>query len=785
MSFQTLRVLAKHPGETVLAMIALGLGIGLSTVLFSVLRAVAWSEPPFLQSERLVRIGMAPENILVVQKQMTSVVSAAGVGTTGANVVLGTLVKRMPVAYVSPNFFQVLEIQPAMGSPRSESEMKQSPGVMISHQVWRDDFRSTTDILGRDITINGRHFSVAGVMPESFGFPRSEQIWVLWDHAREARLGFQGRGSDAFILGRLKPGRSVAETQAEANLIWRRVEADSHRDPGPGAIDVLAYSKLNAKGEIKILLTAILGASLLVLLIACTDVAHLALARAARRLKEIAVRTALGASRGSIVRILLNESIALSIGGALIGVALSAFGLDLFESTLKREAQLTGGMPPWLHLQIDWLVLLFVAAITILAGIAAGLVPALRASDLDVEAVLRDSGHSTSLRSVRFGRTLIQIQLAGSIVLLVAAGLMSSVALGFRNELRYDPDRILTGRLSLENADSPSVLYSRLEEALKQISTVDAVALTSAEHVERTQSVEIEVEGRDTTRRMDLFGAGRQVITPDYFAVFSLPLSEGRQFDARDQSSSVRVAIVNSTLAQYCWPGTSAVGRRFRLHEGASADEWLQVAGVVPDPGSLRIARKALGPMIYVPYQQNPTGTMSFVLRSRVAPLSLISTVRRKAAELDPQLPIYQLHTAAEIKELEGIGFRVPTILLALCGASALILGSLGVYGVLSLATKQRTREVGIRLALGADSRTIVLMVLRDGFRHVLAGAAAGLVIAVGFGRLLASLFGPFEGELAIYAGVWALMMTIAFIALAIPSRSASRVSPLQALRRD
>jgi putative ABC transport system permease protein len=587
----------------------------------------------------------------------------------------------------------------------------------------------------------------------------------------------------------------VEEARAAVNTIWRRTQTDRHIPVAPGVIGVSSYRDLNAKGEIKLLFSGILVACVLVLLIACLNVANLSFARAARRTHELAIRSALGASRNHIIWVLLKENLLISFCAAIIGIVLSNYGLSFFASAIERESQLTGGAIPWFHLGIDGWVLLFVAVLVVATALAAGMFPAWRASQIEVEPVLRDGARTTSRGFTRFRHLLVNVQIAGSIVLVVASALMGSVALQFQNRLQYDPAQLLTGRVSIDRESAgpqttdhdiaAARTLERIQNGLEKIPGADAVAWTSAEHIERAAPATVELEGASGGRTIDNRATQWQVIAGSYFGLFSTNALDGRIFDGRDNASSTRVAVINTTFAQRCWPGVSAIGKRFRLSGGPHSSDWLQVAGVVPDVGSLRPAQQQLGPMVYLPISQNPVSAMSFLVKTGSDPRALIPTVRQAIAIVDPQLPVFELFTGSDIQELESIGFRLPTILIALCGLSALCLATIGVYGVLALSAKERTHEIGIRIALGADPANIMRMLVWEYGRSVALAAVGGIILSFIAARFLASLFGVFRGELIIVSTVCILMSIVAFAAVLIPSRAAARTSPLEALRVD
>jgi hypothetical protein len=399
MAFATFRVFRRHRSEDLLSVVALTAGIGFCTTLFSVVLSLSFTEPPLSGSRQVIRVQSFPADTDTVAQQQTTCEAVAGVVTTGANITAGDVEERVRAAWVSP--------VPGAGLHSPDS-------VLLSDTFWRQRFSADPSVAGKTLLLNGELRTVTGVLPAGFAFPRAEQVWAAWDFTPAHLIVAQERGSDSFIPGRLKPGRTVDHSRSEMNLILNRLSKARTHEPAHNVTDVVRYSDMNAKGDVKILMATVLCACFCVLLIACADVAHLQLARASRRMTEFALRSALGASRRQIVIGLLKESLLLSAAGAAGGIVFSVFALRLFRSAIEREALLTQSNRPWVTFELDGWVLLFVVVLTLVAGIAAGLIPALRVSRMDLDRLLRDSGGITSLRAGRFGRLLVHVQLAGA-----------------------------------------------------------------------------------------------------------------------------------------------------------------------------------------------------------------------------------------------------------------------------------------------------------------------------------------------------------------------------------
>jgi predicted permease len=550
----------------------------------------------------------------------------------------------------------------------------------------------------------------------------------------------------------------------------------------PPFVEVTPAAEANVKGEIRYLMFAILVCCFFVLLIACANLANLTLARTARRLHELGIRAALGGTRWRLIWVLLEENLVLSLAGSALGVALASVVLDVFTGLLNQEAQLTGGGVSSLAFTIDAAVLAFVLLLSVSTALASGIVPALRATAGEIEQVLRSGSKALTPRSGRFVGTLIQVQLAASVLLLVGTGAMASLTAQFGAGVTYDPAKILSARIDL-GGDSTSTLQY-LPAALTAYPDIVAAAFTTAEHIERVPSAAITAEAGASERNSDGARARLQGVSPGYFDVFGSRLLAGRPFDARDTASAPKTAIVNLAFAKRYWPRTDAVGRRFHIDSPQGQPvEWLTVVGVVEDIGSIKDSAHQRTPAFYRPIPQMEIAELSIVARHRTEAgrimQPLIGAMKARAVEY----PLFQVYTAEQIMQMESIGTRIPALLLAACGLCGLILSAIGAYGVLSLSVKQRTREIGIRLALGAAPNAILRATFAQGLNHVALGITFGLIGGLVLTRVLASLFGSLTMQVGVNVAVVMIMAVVGITAVAIPARAASRLEPTIALR--
>jgi predicted permease len=676
--------------------------------------------------------------------------------------------------------------------------------VLIGHSVWEHEFEKAGDVLGREIKLNGETHTIVGVMPKGFGFPFHQEIWLL----RRA-----GEPVGGLVFGRLQRdvstrlasdqfttiARGLApDASGNGGFVW---DADAEPDVGDAttrvaAVEVIPFAERGVKDALRIMLSAILGATFLVLLLACANVANLVLARAVDRRKELAVRAALGASRARLIRQMLTESFLVTVLGAIGGLAIATWSTQGVWAYMMKERPLTGGAPFWLNFDLDGGVFAFVTAVTLIASLLTGLVPALRASRVDLNDALKDGGGS-GLRVSRFSRILVNVQMAFSVCLVTVAGLFVTVLVAFNfKTLPYDPSAIFTARVSLDERryDDESArirFFDQLVNRLNAASGVDAAALDSAESLRMTTNSRMELEGATYARKDDRPNCVMETVSANFLDGFGIGLQAGRTFTASDVASAPPVAVVNAAFAAKFSSEWDVIGRRFRIADrgaGSSPSPWITVIGVAPDLGSMKAGEVSRGPVIYRPVAQQSERAMTVLVRGQGDVTRFAGTIRSAVAALDPELPVARLQTVQEIIELERIGMNAFAVLFVLCGLGALLLASVGIYGVISFAVKLRTREFGVRMALGADRRAIARMVFWQGVRQISIGLGVGALLAVAAAAVLNSMFlgfGRTSYDAWIYAGVLALLTSVAGAALLIPARRASRVEPTVALRAE
>jgi len=773
----TIRALRRSPGETALAILAVALGIGLSVTLFAIVKGFAWSEPNVPKPAELLRIDLNPSDTPSIASNAQTLKSVAGVVVTGANLMAAGSPVRVNAAFVSPEFFGLLGVKPSLGTTFGAGPAERN--VVLSYDYWAARFHSDPRIAGKTIHLDGQLALVTGVMPRDFGFPGSEDLWMSWPHDPQHTIAVSGRGSDAFILARRAPGVNLDEVRAEINVIDKRSHPQSSLEVPRSPVSISAFSDRTAKSSVKILMTAVFVCCFLVLLIACSNVALLNLARASRRVTEFAIRAALGASRRRMLFSVLEESVVISAAGAVIGVVFARYAVNAFRTLVARESALTGGAQHWVRYELDGSVLLFVIALMLLATLAAGLFPAWKASSVSTEGLLRQGSPAVTLSKGKLGMVLIQGQIGVSFLLMVLSGLVISAALRFQKPVAWDPAQVASARIAFDavnypDAASKSRFVARLEQELRRETDVSAIAFTSAEHVQRAATVPVQAQQNAATRTVDFVSAERHDVSQSYFGLFETRLLAGQFFrpDAADE------AVVNETLARKLWGKADAVGRAF-VADGHS----MRVVAVISDIQTLKPADSNPQPAMYVPISFSSRDEVSILVRSRTSGAAILPLLRKAVASVDPRQALYQVYTAAEIQKLEAIGLEIPAWLLGMAGLSAFVLCSAGTWGAFSLAARQRTREMGIRQAFGAQRHTVVLSMLGSSFRKLAAGLAIGLALSAAGGRIVAANFGVAEYEGLIYASVSVLMLSLGLIATLVPALQVTAVPPLDAIR--
>ena len=796
-----LRMLWNNPGVSAIAVIALGLGIGVTATMFSIVYGAMMRGLPFEDAERILHIGRVditeeqsnmdtPIHDYLDWRAQQTTFEDLGAYYTGTVNVRGTdAPDRYEGAFITASAFEILGVQPILGRTFLEGEdtPDAEPVALLSHHLWTDRFEADPSIIGQTIRANGEPMTVVGVMPEGFLFPIDQDIWLplRLDPVALPR----GQGTHLDVFGMLRADATVDAAEAEFVTMARQIELEYPETNENLSTRIQPFTHEFVGPEAIALLYVMLGAVFLVLLIACANVANLLLSRAFDRSKEVAIRTALGAGRGRVITQILIEASVLALVGAVIGVILANVGSMLFENAVADT------QPPFfMDFSVDAPILVFILGITTLATLLAGTLPALQVTRGNLNEVLADEARgSSSFKMGRLSRALVVLQVAMSCGLLVAAGLMtkSVVNLG-NNDYGFDPDNIMTARVGLFPTDYPEIedrrlFFEDLQRRLESRSGVLAATLTPSLPVTFANNWRITVEGESYAEEAEQPIGNTAAITPGFFETFDVGLLQGRNFNVMDTADSLQVAIINTSFAEKLFAERDPLGKRFSLGDVGSetAEEWLTVVGIVPDlymNGPLNERPEGF----YVPLAQSDAQCVSIAVRTQGDPLSFSTMLREEVMAIDGDLPLYWMRTMAGGIEEETWFYWVFGALFMVFGVVALVLASVGLYGVMSFAVRRRTHEVGIRMALGAESRGVLGLVIRQGMFQLGLGLALGLLLAGLLANLMQMVLYQVEPtDSTTFVSIVATLLVTGLLACFLPALRASRVDPMIALRRQ
>ncbi len=791
------RMLLKKPGFTIVAVFTLALGIGANSAIFSVVNGVLLRPMPLEDPDRLIKIWetflpggqgtVSAPNLKDWREQNTVFNGVAAYQFSSFNLRGQESPERLPGATVSPNFFDVAGARPRLGRAfqTGEDEAGRNRAALLSHRLWQRAFGGDASVIGREIPLNGENYTVIGVMAPEFRFPsRLTEIWVPLVIPPDQ---VNNRGSHwMFTLARLKPDVGFEQAREQMVTIAKRIEQQYPDSQTGRSVFLIPLQEETVQG-IRPALRALMFAVGFVLLIACANVANLLLARATSRRREIAVRMALGAGRLRLVRQLLTESLLLAAAGGVLGLALAKWGvaalLALAENFLPRANEVG----------LDWRVAAFTAALSLLTGVFFGLVPAMQSSGVDLQSALKEGAGAGSGAQTNWLRgALVVVEVAATLVLLIGAGLLiRSFSRLYETDLGFKAENVMTMSLALpqakySDAQSAAAFHQKLLERVVSLPGARSAGVINYLPLQQwgyNGGIAIEGQGPYEPGREPL--AEFRAISPDYFRTMSVPIISGRSFAAQDQGNSAPVVVVNQTLAHRYLPGQDPIGKRIR----AIGSDWRTVVGVVGDVRQSGVTQSARAE-VFVPITQaiwrGLTQTMSLAVRADAEPEALISAVRNAVREVDPAQPVFNVKTMEAVVADSVSDRRLNMLLLGIFAAVALTLAVVGIYSVMSYTVSQSAREIGIRMALGAQPMDVLKLVIGQGMGLTLVGVGLGVSGAFGLTRLMgALLYGVKAIDPLTFAIVPALLMVVSLLACYIPARRATKVDPLVALRRE
>jgi predicted permease len=815
----SLRTLLKSPGFTAVAVAALALGIGANTAIFSVVNTVLLQPLPYQESNRIMRIARQFKNergnsisipkFMAWQQNNQSFEAMTMYDFAGPGLNLGTGDHPQQVIgiHVTRGYFEVFGVKPTLG--REFFPQEDLPGgakaAIVTSDLWKNRLGGSATLIGSPIILGGEPYTVAGILPAGFRSDPPADVFI----PMQADPNSTNQGHIYNVAGRLKPGLSIEAARANMKMAGEQYRAENPTWMDKDETVAVLPLQDDMVGDVRPALLVLVGAVGFVLLIACANVANLLLARAAGRQKEIAIRTALGASRGQIIRQLLSESILLSVVSGGIGFLLGAWGVRVLLA-------LSPGNLPRINDQehivtavntIDWRVLLFTFGIALLTGVIFGLFPALHVSKMDVNSVLKEaSGRSgTSLRHNRARSILVTSEMALAVILLAGAALMVRTFMGLRSvHLGFEPKNVLTMQTSLTAGryDSTAKVEIMVREAVRRMEALPGVQSAAATVMVPAQGgidLPFLIEGRPPANGNKYTDDAQwRYVSPHYFATFQIPLLQGRLFDERDSAKSALVVLINQSLAQKYWPKGDAVGQRIAIGGkllGPDFDEPArEIIGVVGSAQEMRLGQKLM-PVMYVPQAQitdaltrlaNSVVPLSWAIRTSMDPSSLSGAIRQQILAVDSQLTASKIRTMDQVLVESTARQNFNMLLLTIFAGLALLLAAIGIYGLMSYSVEQRLQEMGIRLALGARAGDLLRLVIGQGMKLAGIGLVVGLLAAFGLTRVIASLlFGVTATDPITYAAVTLILTAVAFLACFIPARRATRIDPLEALRYE
>jgi len=796
------RMLLRTPLLSLVSIVTIGLGVGGVTFAFSIVYGAMLRPMPVRDADRFItlyenrpedgvdQMGVPFLDLVDLKEQQTSF-EALGATTSGTMNLAGDEgpPERYQGSWVTAGTLGMLGVPPVLGRTfvAEDDHPSAAPTSILGYTIWRDRFGADPNMIGRTVRLNGETTTIVGVMPEGFRFPFEDDLWMA---LRADAATLERRQQGLQVMGYLRPGVSIEVAEQDLQRILGQIAAQ-YPDANEGVSGRVQYWKdANLPVQIRMMLSVMMAMVFGVLLIACANVANVLMARAAVRDREVAIRSAMGADRWRVIRQLLAEALALGIVGGVVGLVVASIGVRLFDASVQDV-----GKPYWITFEMDTVALLFTTGVTLLAAIAAGTLPALRASGARISTVLRDESRgSSSIRLSRFSSGLVVAELAISCALMVASGMLVRALVDLnRTDMGFAAEQVMTFRLGLFETDYPDTearnrFYHDVLERLAAAPGVESATLAQTLPASGggRQRVEIEGEAYELDSDVPLVTTG--VLTPGFFETFSIPFLDGRDFRlAETRANDESVVIVNRSFVDRYLSGGSAIGRQIRLRRVENDAPWLRVIGVVEDVhGGVDpfAGGEALAEGIYLPLSQDDPRFMSMAVRTVGPPTQITADVRRAVNDIDPNLPLYWIRTMDEVVGQSIFFHKIFGIMFAVFGVTALFLSSVGLYGVIDFSVASRVRELGVRMAMGAQGRDVLRLVLR----RVLIQLSVGLVLGLILGALLSipmasMLYGVERWDATVYGVIIGTLVLTAVVAALGPALRAIRVDPVVALQ--